>query len=225
MGLRANIEEVLRRIEAACLRANRDASSVRCVGVTKTVSIDRILEAHSLGVSTFGENYVQESLPKVAALPSAEWHFIGQLQSNKAKDVVAAGFSMVHSLDRPSLALELDKRCRNAGRTMSVLVEVNAAQEASKGGVAKEQAQAFAAFVAESCPSLRLEGLMTFPPPDADPRPHFSALRILRDEISTKTGLALPHLSMGISHDFEVAIEKGATLVRLGTVLFGARGQ
>jgi pyridoxal phosphate enzyme (YggS family) len=221
------LAEIKDRIAAAARRAGRDPAQVRLVAVSKTVGLEALREAVAAGQRLFGENYLQEALEKITALgPEAEWHFIGHLQSNKAKAAVGR-FALIHSLDRLSLAEALEKAAARLGTVQGVLVQVNLAGEASKSGVAPEAAaellQALKRF-----PHLRVMGLMTLPPFFPDPeavRPYFRALRELRDRLKAQ-GLAdtgLPELSMGMSGDFEVAVEEGATLIRVGTALFGPR--
>jgi len=199
--------------------------------VTKTVSAERILEAYGAGARLFGENYVQEAQGKVDALPrDAEWHMIGHLQSNKAKRAVEL-FTCVQSVDRPSLADALEKAARARGMRLDVLIEVNTGDESTKSGTDVEGATALA-HRATDWPSLRFRGLMAIPPYCEDPeasRPHFRALRALRERLTGAQGPApgelgeFDTLSMGMSHDFAVAIEEGATLVRVGTAIFGER--
>lgn len=219
--------EALARVAEAASRANRPPESVSVLAVTKTVDPERIRQAYDGGARRFGENYVQEALGKVDRLPlDAEWHMIGHLQSNKAKRAVEV-FRCVESVDRPSLADALEKAARARGVTLDVLVQVNTGDEETKSGTTPEGAETLAGRFAE-WPSLRLRGLMAIPPyfEDAeDARPHFRAMRELGERIA---GLGLPGvsmdvLSMGMSHDFPVAVEEGATLVRIGTAIFGER--
>ncbi len=226
MSISQNLERVRERIAEACLRAHRDPGEVRLVAVSKTVSCDRIREALQWGQRLFGENYVQEALPKIRELgPGVEWHFIGHLQSNKAKQV-AGRFQMIQTLDRVSLARELDKRAA-AEDPLQVLIQVNVAREQSKSGVAVENLEALLEQVVQ-CKALRLCGLMTIAPLSPDPenaRPHFQKLRELRERYRAQ--VAPPHcleeLSMGMTGDLEVAVEEGATIVRVGTAIFGSR--
>lgn len=221
------LAEIKDRIAAAARRAGRDPEAVRLVAVSKTVGLEALREAVAAGQRLFGENYLQEAQGKIAALgPEAEWHFIGHLQSNKAKAAVGR-FALIHSLDRLSLAEALEKAAARRGTVQEVLVQVNLAGEASKSGVAPEAAagllQALRHF-----PHLRVVGLMTLPPFFPDPeavRPYFRALRELRDQLVARdlADTGLPELSMGMSGDFEVAVEEGATLIRVGTALFGPR--
>jgi pyridoxal phosphate enzyme (YggS family) len=212
---------------AAEAKAGRPAGSVRLVAVTKTVSPDRIREAWAAGARVFGESYLQESVGKVDKLPpEAEWHFIGHLQSNKAK-LALDYFRLIHSLDRASLADALEKAARVRGMTVNVLLQVNVGDEASKFGATPEGAVALARRYAE-WPSLRIRGLMAIPPYREDPeevRPHFRAIRELGDRIRALglSGVEMGELSMGMSHDYAVAVEEGATLVRVGTAIFGER--
>ncbi len=208
------IAENLARIRAAI------PPNVTLIAVSKTQSPDAIREAYAAGQRDFGENYAQEWRDKARALgdlPGLVWHFIGALQTNKVKYLVGqAGW--VHTVDRLALAEELSRRSAARAVTTRVLLEVNVGGEASKSGCAPGEVPALAGAVAR-LPGLALRGLMCIPPADEDPRPHFAALRRLRDSL----GLPLPDLSMGMSGDYPIAIEEGATLVRVGTAIFGAR--
>lgn len=200
------------------------------MAVTKRVAPELIREAFSAGQTLFGENYVQETREKLEALedlhPCTTWHLIGYLQSNKARLAVQL-FDCVQTLDRPKLAKALDHHAADAGRVLPVFVQVNVAEEATKSGLAPDQVRPFLEQVAELS-HIRVKGLMAIPPWTDDPecaRPHFRALRELRDAISARpvASVELDELSMGMSHDFEVAIEEGATLIRVGTAIFGHR--
>lgn len=225
----ANLQAVIGRILAACSAAGRDPREVRLLAVSKTWPPAALREAASAGQRAFGENYVQEALPKMAALADLglEWHFIGPLQSNKTRPV-AEGFAWVHSVDRLKIAERLSAQ-RPAGMPpLNVCVEVNVSGEASKSGCAPEDAPPLCAAVA-ALPNLRLRGLMAIPEPvpGVDPksavaRRRFARLRELRDEINAG-GLAMDTLSMGMSDDLEAAILEGATIVRVGTAIFGER--
>jgi pyridoxal phosphate enzyme (YggS family) len=224
-GLAERLAAVRRRIAASAARAGRDAAHVRIVAVTKTFGPDAVTGALDVGLGDVGENYVQEAAAKRAHVPGGTWHLIGGLQRNKARAAVAT-FDRVHTVESPALAAALDGAARAAGRRLAVLVQVNVAGEASKHGVAPTDAAALCTTVLAH-PGLALDGLMTIGPAVGDPeeaRPHFRALRELRDDVARRLGVELPHLSMGMSDDFAVAVEEGATLVRLGRVLFGARG-
>lgn len=224
-SLTERIEQVRLRIGAAAARVGRRAEEVRLIGATKKVPPEVLREALKAGLSCFGENRVQEGKAKVMLLPpSCEWHFIGALQTNKVRDAVEF-FSWIHSVDRAALVEELDKRTRARGRRVKVLIEVNVGGEASKSGAAPEEA-ATLARLANGCPLLEVVGLMTVAPyreEAEEVRVFFRHLRELRDACEEETGLRLPELSMGMSGDFEVAVEEGATMVRVGTAIFGAR--
>ncbi len=214
---------VRERVAEAAARAGRSEGSVRLLAVSKTKPEALVREAYAAGQRDFGENYVQELCAKAAALADLtdlRWHLIGPLQRNKVKLVVPIT-SLVHTIDRAALAEELSKRAAGSEKTLRVLLEVNVAGEASKAGCSPEDAVTLAAAV-RALPHLELAGLMTIPPDTDDrelARPYFRRLRELRDAI----GGALPELSMGMSHDFEIAVEEGATIVRVGTAIFGAR--
>jgi hypothetical protein len=222
-----NLDRIREKIVAAAKKAGRNPSEVTLIAVSKIKPVSAVLEAIQAGQRDFGENYVQEAREKVAAidLPDVRWHFIGHLQSNKAK-YVAPSFNMVHTVDSPKLAKELAKRAKNAGRVLPVLVEVNIAGEQSKTGIDADQVKELVSLVSAT-EGLSLRGLMTMPPflPAEQARPYFVALRNLRDELAKDLapGASLDALSMGMSGDFEVAIEEGATLVRVGTAIFGSR--
>jgi pyridoxal phosphate enzyme (YggS family) len=219
MNLLTNIETIRQRIAAATRRAGRTAADVELIAVSKKVAPELIEEALQAGVTLFGENKVQEAKAKIPQVSSrARWHFIGHLQSNKARDAVAL-FEVIHSVDSVKLAAELDKWAERAGKTQNILLEVNVSGEARKFGLKPEDVPAALAEI-NRMPRLQVEGLMTMAPlvEDAEKaRPFFRRLRQLRDELN------LRHLSMGMSHDFEVAVEEGATLVRVGTAIFGER--
>jgi len=223
-----NLREINGRIHAACARVGRNAADVRLIGVTKMVAVPRIREGIEAGVRLLGENYVQEAQKKLEALSDlpVSWHFIGHLQSNKAR-VVVAGFDCIHSVDRESLARELDRQANKRGRPVSVLLQVNTGEEESKGGLAPAGLAAFFERVS-AWDGLEVRGLMALPPFYDDPehvRPHFRRLRELLGQLRqvAVSPEQLSELSMGMSHDFEVAIEEGATMVRIGTALFGTR--
>ncbi len=222
-----NIEHLRRRIDNACRNCGRNPDSVRLVAVSKKVSPEKIREALDAGVTTLGENYIQEARLKIATLGRpAAWHFIGHVQSNKARSVVDL-FDMIHSVDSLHLAAALDAAAEKKGKIMPVLVQVNISGEESKHGIPPRAALRLLQDIAR-LDHLRLQGLMTMPPPVNTPeeaRPYFIALRRLRDELAAQAvpRVNLQELSMGMSSDFEVAIEEGATLVRIGTALFGER--
>ncbi len=222
-----NIREIRENIAEAALKSGRKPSEVQLMAVTKTVDDDRILEAIEAGVDIMGENYVQEAKRKIEKMDvNVKWHMIGYLQSNKAKYAVKL-FDMIHSVDRMGLATELDKRSAAAGRVTDILVEVNVSGEESKSGIPADRAQDLITQIS-MLENLSIRGLMTMPPWFDDPedaRPYFIALRKLRDEIITENinGVEMRELSMGMSGDYRVAVEEGATIVRIGTAIFGAR--
>jgi len=224
-GIQERLAAVRRRIETAAARSGRPSSAVTLVAVSKTMSAAAIREAVSAGVKILGENRVQEAREKIEALPgAAEWHLIGHLQTNKAKLAVGL-FDCIHSLDSVRLAQELGRHAEEAGRRLRCLVEVNVGEEAQKSGVDAAEVRPLLE-AARRLPQLSVQGLMTIPPFLPDPesaRPFFRRLRDLRDRLESE-GWTLPDLSMGMSHDCEVAIEEGATLVRIGTAIFGSRG-
>jgi pyridoxal phosphate enzyme (YggS family) len=225
MNLAENLEKIQRRIRVVCERAGRKPASVRLLAVSKTHPPETIRAAADCGQVCFGENKVQEAKAKIPLCPGRlHWHFIGHLQSNKCRDAVEL-FEMIQSVDSLPLAREIDKRAEAAAKTMPVLLEVNVAGEASKFGYAPEKLLAELKEL-NALPRLEIQGLMTVPPWTAEPekvRPHFRRLRELKGQAEAVLGAPLLHLSMGMSDDFEIAIEEGATIVRLGTALFGPR--
>ena len=225
-GIRKRLAEVRRRIDAAAGRSGRTAEAVTLVAVSKTMSVEAIREAVAAGVTVLGENRVQEARDKIAALAGvAEWHLVGHLQTNKAKLAVGL-FQRIHSLDSVRLAEELERHARETGRRVRCLIQVNVGGEEQKSG-APESGVRPLLEAANRLPHILVEGLMAIPPFLSDPeaiRPYFRRLRLLRDELA-REGFSLPDLSMGMTQDFEVAIEEGATLVRVGTAVFGPRGE
>jgi pyridoxal phosphate enzyme (YggS family) len=223
--LAQRLQAVADRISAACARARRDPASVRLVAVSKTVPAAVVREAMDLGQQLFGENRVQEALPKIdEAGPAARWHLVGHLQKNKARHAVGR-FELIHGVDDLELAVELDRRAAAAATTQPVLVQANLADEASKHGEREDGLLPLVTAVA-ALPHLELRGLMIIPPPAPDPeqaRRWFSRLRELRDGAASRLARPLPELSMGMTDDFEIAIEEGATLVRVGRAIFGDR--
>ena len=227
--LRQRLERVSERIAAAAVRAQRRPEGVKLVAVSKTHPAETILDAIAAGVTDLGENRVQEGLEKIPEVGrnSARWHLIGHLQSNKARRAVEL-FDVIHSLDSAALARRLDRVCEEAGREiLPVLIQVDLGQEATKTGAPESKVSEIIEAVGQS-QRLRLEGLMTLPPYFEDPeqtRPFFRKLRELRDELRGQGmfGETGGELSMGMTHDFEVAIAEGATMVRVGTAIFGER--
>ena len=246
MSIAENIARIRQRIAEAALRAGRQPGDIALMAVSKTMPADRIREAFEAGQRLFGENRVQEfqskhaelsaASPAIAAaavsevfsIARARFHLIGHLQSNKAAKA-AELFQAVDSLDSLRLAERLDGAAAKLGKTLSILIEINIGGEQAKSGVEPGSAELLRIFGAVPRLShLELRGLMTVPPFTEDPegsRPYFRRLRELRDRLAIETKMELPELSMGMSHDFEVAIEEGSTLVRVGTAIFGARGE
>ncbi len=219
-------EAILARIEAAAKRSGRSPEDVTLVAVTKTHGPETVRDAFDAGMTLFGENKVQEAAWKIPMCPSAaRWQLIGHLQSNKARHAVRL-FETIHSVDSIKLFDTLEAAARQAGTRPEIYLEVNVSGEVSKYGLTPEALPATIEHILEHAQALSLTGLMTMAPFDTDPeaaRPHFARLRELRDTLSAQFGLDLYHLSMGMTGDFEVAIEEGATDVRIGTALFGAR--
>ncbi|MGE3978467.1 MAG: YggS family pyridoxal phosphate-dependent enzyme [Nitrospira sp.] len=222
------VQSVLAKIRSAEEKAGRPAGTVRLVAATKTVTVEHIAEAVRAGLSILGENRVQEALPKIAAFTQARvhWHFIGQLQRRKVRSVIGP-FDLIHSVDSLNLMQEIDRRAGEAGRQQNVLLEVNIGREPTKAGFQPDDVVRSVPMMAQLS-HVCVKGLMTIPPPTTDPdsaRPYFRQLHDLARQIAA---LDLPtvkmdELSMGMSNDYEVAIEEGATLVRVGTAIFGAR--
>jgi hypothetical protein len=228
MSIADNLKMVTDRIASAAKRSGRDLPYVKLVVVTKTVDVDRIREAVDAGALILGENRVQEAKEKIEKLgPIASWHLIGHLQTNKAKYAVKL-FYLIHSVDSLELAKEIDKQAAKIGKVQDVLIEVSISGEASKAGVASENAAALVKGAAK-LKNISIKGLMTMPPYSDSPedsRPYFKKLRELSESVASENipGVSMKELSMGMSGDFEVAIEEGATMVRVGTAIFGGRG-
>jgi len=228
-GFAARLAGIRARIEASARRAGRDPSEVKLLAVTKTQPPERVLEAIRAGLRAFGENRVQEAEAKIPAVRALapeplEWHLIGTLQRNKAARA-AALCDVIHSLDRAPLAAALEREAAKLGRHLRVLLQVNVDAEPQKGGCAPEELAELAAAV-ERCPHLALLGLMAIPRPCANPeqvRPSFARMRRLLADLNHARATPLRELSMGMSDDFEVAVEEGATWLRIGTALFGPR--
>jgi hypothetical protein len=222
-----NINTIKQRIISAAVKCGRNPDSIKLLAVTKTIPTDYIIKAIDAGITMLGENYVQEAKDKIAAIGSrARWHMIGHLQTNKAKYVVTL-FDYVHSVDRLELAQELDRRAGLINRKLNVLIEVNVSGEESKSGIPADDAPALIKQIA-GLENLAVHGLMTMAPYSNNPenaRPYFSVLRNLRDNISRQqiSGIQMEELSMGMTDDFAVAIEEGATIVRIGRAIFGKR--
>lgn len=227
MSLAERLAAVRERVATAARLSARDAAEVTLIAVSKTHPAAAVAEAISSGVTDLGENRVQEGAAKKPGLAAATWHLIGPLQRNKA-GLALATFDVLHTLDRPELAERLELLLERdwPGRRLPVLLEVNVGDEPQKAGVLPADAGGLLRLAA-SCDRLQAVGLMAIPPFGDEPeasRPYFRRLRELRDRLQDEVGGPLPHLSMGMSHDYEVAIEEGATMVRVGTAIFGPRG-
>ncbi|MGA2466968.1 MAG: YggS family pyridoxal phosphate-dependent enzyme [Thermodesulfobacteriota bacterium] len=222
--IKENLLRVMERIDSAARRSGRDPSEIKLVAVSKTVEAARIKEAIEAGVSILGENYVQEAKKKIEEIGrSVAWYFIGHLQLNKAKYVIHL-FDMIHSLDNIPLAEELSRRAEQADRMIKVLIEINLSGEATKFGTDEGEILNLARRILQLS-HLSLEGLMTMPPYFDSPemsRPYYVKLRELKERL-VREGIPMKELSMGMSNDFEIAIEEGATYVRVGTAIFGPR--
>ena len=223
--LAENVRNIHQRITAACMRVGRQPEAVTLIAVTKTFDAEKIREVVRAGVVDIGENYVQELKEKQRRLAGQQirWHFIGHLQSNKVKSVVGT-VCLIHSVDSVSLGREISKQAERLGSRVEIFLEVNTSGESSKYGVSPEETATLVKQVMQLS-YIDVTGLMTIGPFLPDPeqsRPAFSALKNIQRSLATE-GIALPHLSMGMTNDFEVAIEEGATMVRIGTAIFGSR--
>jgi Predicted enzyme with a TIM-barrel fold len=217
------IQEIEQRLARACERAGRKREEVLLLGASKYANAEKIREAYQCGVRVFGESRAQDFLKKFEELKDLpiEWHFIGNLQTNKVKYIIDK-VSLIHSLDRPSLAEEIQKRAERLGKVQDVLIEVNVGKEETKGGVYEEDLEKLFEYCL-SLKNLRVLGLMAIPPYKENPeevRPYFVKLRKLKEKLEDLYKIKLPHLSMGMSGDFEVAVEEGATIVRIGSAIF-----
>jgi pyridoxal phosphate enzyme (YggS family) len=224
--LRQRWEQIRETIADACARAGRDPNEVRVVAVTKYVDLDTTRAVLDAGIEDIGESRAQEAVPKFEALAGrGVWHFIGHLQRNKVKDVINR-FTYIHSLDRYSLAKEIQSRAEKADKRVKCFIQVNVSGEESKHGLKPEELTDFAREVVETCPRIQVVGLMTMAPKTDQPeevRPFFRRLKQLQVELQKlgDTRLQVPHLSMGMSQDYPIAVEEGATFLRLGSVLVG----
>ncbi|HBA26059.1 MAG TPA: YggS family pyridoxal phosphate-dependent enzyme [Nitrospinae bacterium] len=223
-NIAANIKGIIHKIKLAAERVGRKEESVKLVAVTKTVDVSRIKEAIRAGIKIIGENRVQEAREKFKDIgKEVEWHLIGHLQTNKVKYIFDI-FSLIHSVDSLSLAEEIQKRAENKGLETDILIEVNLSGEKTKFGILPEKAINFVKDISRF-KNINIMGLMTIPPFSESPedsRKYFKMLRMLRDDIQ-REGIEMKELSMGMSNDFEVAVEEGATMVRIGTAIFGER--
>ena len=225
MSFAENLTALQTRVNNACARVGRDPAAVTLLAVSKGMPPERVQEAVAAGVSLFGENKVQEARAKIPLCPGRlHWHLIGHLQSNKCREALH-WFEMIHSVDSLNLAQEIQKQADKQAKTMPVLLEVNLAGESTKFGFKSDQLLADLSAI-NACRRLEIQGLMTIAPWTPEPekvRPIFQQLRQLKEQCEEQLGAPLPHLSMGMSGDFEIALEEGATLIRIGTALFGAR--
>jgi len=223
--IKENHQKLLNDITEACCVAGRNPEEVKLVAVTKRIPLEKIREATHLGVNNLGENRIQEAVSKIKQIPEpVDWHFIGHLQTNKVGNDLSS-FCLIHSLDRLKLAKKLEDWASSIGKTVNTLVQMNVSGESSKFGLAPEELKDFLLEL-KSFNYVKAEGLMTMAPLVENPentRPFFRRLRELRDQANRIPGISLCHLSMGMSNDFRVAVEEGATLVRVGTALFGPR--
>lgn len=227
--LLSNLSQVEEKIKESCLKAGRPRDSVELLAVSKFHPADDIAVLASAGQKCFGENYVQEAEGKKTLLsaswPDLQWHMIGNVQRKKAGHVACA-YDLIHTLDTPEFADALEKRLFEKNAIQNVLIEVNIGEEKQKAGAKPEELEHLALHVLKNCPHVKIQGLMCLPPffeSGEKARPYFIRLRNLRDELEIQTGQHLPVLSMGMSGDFQVAIEEGATIVRIGTDIFGPR--
>jgi len=229
ISLFTNISNIHKRISHAAIKAGRSPEDIKLIAVTKNVAIERIKQAADAGLRIFGENRVQEAREKIEAArykmhdTDIQWHLIGHLQKNKARLAVEL-FDFIHSVDSTELAEALNKHAEKMGKTQEIIIQVKLSHEESKSGISKDNLMGLVEDIS-IMKNLRLNGLMTIPPFFDDPemsRPYFRDLRELRGETQAK-GFNLPALSMGMTNDFEVAIEEGATMVRIGTAIFGGR--
>lgn len=228
MSIASNLKSIREQMAAAALKVRRDPTSVRLIAVSKTKPLALIREAFDAGQSSFGENYVQEAVEKVEEFPQAEWHFIGSLQTNKAKQVVGK-FALIHSVDRAKLADELEKVASQKGIVQDILVQIHIGDEETKHGAGLDDAPALIEHISK-LPHLRMRGIMSLPPlseNESVSRGYFASLRAgfekWRSQLPREQASHFTELSMGTSSDFESAILEGATMVRVGTSIFGAR--
>ena len=218
--LKHNYQKILAEIEQAATEAGRDPGAIKLIAVTKVATLEQLLEASALGITDFGANRVQDAAEQVKNLPGARWHFIGHLQTNKVKDVLPV-YTLIHTLDRFSLAKQLQQVAERFDCTAETMIQVNVSGEESKFGLAPGELPGFIEQL-DMFDRINVQGLMTMAPYVEDPeeaRPYFRRLKLLRDENAVE-GIELPELSMGMTNDFKVAIEEGATMVRIGSALF-----
>jgi len=226
MGVAENIKYVKDRIQVACKRANRDSRDIILIGVSKTHPIEKLIEANEAGIEVFGESKAQELMEKFEQLQGVKWHFIGHLQKNKVKYIIDK-VELIHSLDDIELAQEIDKRAKNIDKVMDVLIQINIGKEESKYGIYKQDIWDFCNSL-KDFENIKVKGLMCIPPADAnidETRKYFREMKQIYDDVKKLeyNNFDIMYLSMGMSDDFEVAIEEGANIVRVGTGIFGER--
>lgn len=229
MSIKDKYMEVLQKKDDAALRVGRRPEDVVLIGVTKTRTADEINQAIEAGASDIGENKAQELLEKYQDVKPVHWHFIGQLQTNKVRSIIDK-VELIHSVDSLKLAHEIDKRAKAIGKRMDVLIQINSAMEETKGGIPASELKSITEEILEECENIRVCGLMCIPPAATDPedsRPYFKEAKFLFEEMKTwdlpEDKLFPVHLSMGMSGDFEVAVEEGSTMIRVGSSIFGPR--
>ncbi len=227
MSIKENVQNILENIKLSAKKAGRNPDEVILLAASKTQPVEKLIEAYDAGIRYFGENRVQEGMEKIEKMKEytdIHWHLIGGLQTNKAKYAVRY-FEMIHSVEKPSLADEIDKRAKKINKIQDVLIEVNVGGEETKHGVEPENlSQLFQHCLQKE--NLNVLGLMCIPPYFEDKekvRPYFAKLREMKNQLEKEFGINLPHLSMGMSHDYDVAVEEGATIVRVGSAIFGER--
>ena len=228
MGIKENLEKIFEKIKISAEKVGRNPDDIILLGASKTQPVEKIIEAYNYGLKYFGENKIQEGIKKIEILapkyPDIHWHFIGGLQTNKAKYAVKY-FELIHSLDRKQLSDEIDKRAKKLGKIQNCLIEVNIGNEESKYGVKPDNLKELYEYCL-SKGNIKILGLMCIPPYSENKensREYFIKLRKLKEELEREYKTNLPHLSMGMSNDFDIAIEEGATIVRVGTAIFGGR--
>lgn len=228
MDIKENLEKIYETIRKSAEKVGRNPNEIILLGASKTQPVEKIIEAYNAGLKYFGENKVQEGMKKIDKLKpkysDIHWHFIGGLQTNKAKYVVKY-FELIHSVDRKSLVDEIDKRAKKIDKVQECLIEVNIGDEETKYGVNPEDLEELYEYCL-SKENIKILGLMCIPPYSEDKeqsRRYFIKLRELKEKLENKYKVKLPHLSMGMSDDFDIAIEEGATIVRVGTAIFGER--
>lgn len=228
MSIAENLQQVKEKITEAAVRSGRDPESVKIVAVSKTHTVEIIKEAYDIGIKTFGENRIQEAIDKIPLLPGdIDWHMIGHLQSNKAKHAVEF-FNVIQSVDSIKIASKIEAECAEINKNLKIMIQLDLAREETKFGVEEESFFKLCDYVKEYCPHMELIGLMCIPPlfiESERTRPYFKSLREYLELYNDKYPNKIHHLSMGMSNDYEVAVEEGATIVRIGTAIFGERNK